>query len=106
MFLDEKPQGEVTVTPAKTLKLSEAIRIGAQRTKQCRGHYIDGDRACVYGAAAIGMGGGVELAGLLHVRSIEENRAFTRVHGRGIMLANDAGMSREQIADWLEEHGW
>ena len=105
MFLDDKPQGEVTEAPAK--KLSEAIRIGAKLSRQCAHKYIDGDAACAFGAAALGLGGGLELAKQLHSECNEQNMAFYKKHGLTITGANDRGSwTREAIADALEALGW
>lgn len=116
MFVEEKPQGEITEAPAKVLKLSEAIRIGAAQYPQCCDgcYFIDGT-ACVWGAAAIGFGAhGTDYdindaASTLHSSSFtgKAHFAFRNAHGYSIMEANDRhGWSREEVADWLEAQGY
>ncbi len=95
-----------------TLKLSEAIRIGARMRPQCTGTFFSVGKSCAIGAA-------MDALGLK--RFSEEykdknvcwpyNDAAKRF---GVSLSmmeeiygkNDSGQSREQIADWLESIGY
>lgn len=117
MFVEHKEAGEVTEAPAKTLKLSEAMRIGCLSTKPGRGAYYDfGDRACAWGAAAVGLGAAGydevnSLASALHCgRTLPQFKLagieFKRATGLTIMDANDHQLwTREAIVGWLESHG-
>lgn len=99
-------------TPQKALKLSQLIRIGCKATTQLRcKDYIsaNGRSACVWGAVAIALGGGRELAAKLHWEDFykEARRAFFAAHNYTPLSANDRyGWTREQIADWLESQGY
>lgn len=106
-----------------TLKLSEAIRIGARIRPQCAGApFVDG-RSCAWGAAAEGMGhpyistiwslGAIEYAlQRCQVDKREATRTFlgpTGVAGSlidHVWRLNDSGWTRESIADWLQSIGY
>lgn len=111
MFLDEKPQGEVTEAPTRTLKLSEAIRIGAKALSEHYTWYLRVDErrcGCAVGTAAYGLGMrdnvhhfgkmaeyiGMRIPGITFefLKRVEEEHVSRR-------------MDRLQIADWLEAHG-
>lgn len=85
-----------------TLTLSAAIRIGAKLRPQCffGGFHSDG-KTCAIAAAAEAIYGDYTFAGkfamtLTHDFRIPLGEIYTR---------NDAGQSREEIADWLESQG-
>lgn len=103
------------------MKLSEAIRLGAMLRPQGFGRFFTGNarigrRSCALGAAG-------EAAGILNATaatrkwedSWELQKRFpilaTRVYGTSdirttqgvIQQMNDHGMSREQIARWVEQ---
>lgn len=95
--------------PAKTLKLSEAMRIGARMRPQCFDEFFSDEGSCALGAAWEG-------AGLLALRgepgqaitAVMDAFGFPRCSSLGLRIAerNDAGETREEIADWLEERGY
>jgi hypothetical protein len=113
MFVEHKEAGEVSEAPAKTLKMSEAIRIGARYRPQAFGSLTDGFGTCALGAAIEGIFGpwSVMTSGgrtCQHLDAIygERYRAVKNVGGFGIVNLNDElKWSREQIADWLEAEG-
>ena len=87
-----------------TIKLSEAIRIGAAIRPQCSRSFFYKGRSCAIGAAYEGLYGTTDgfSMGLL-------DSAFPHVH-EGIwaqIITQNDGLrkSREQIADWLKEQG-
>ncbi len=90
--------------PAKVLKLSEAIRIGARMRPQARHGLFDGVGTCAMGAAAEALGWKPNM-GDSNFDTLPE---FVRHHPAYIWagLRNDAGMTRERIADCLEEMGY
>lgn len=108
MFVQEKTQGEVTKAPAKVLKLSEAIRIGAAlRPHQCVGVFFGQGGSCALGAAYEAITGrtlkegsteGAILKGI--VPGYDDYGLRFEITGR-----NDRGETREHIADWLESRG-
>lgn len=93
-------------TPVK-LKLSEAIRIGAQIRPQCKGRAFRDGGSCAMGAAYEAMTGNVwpeddfgNFPLIMH-----DFGAPTSIVMR-VTNMNDNGMTREQIADWLESQGY
>lgn len=105
MFVDEKAKGE----PAKvgTLKLSEAIRIGAKKRPQCRGAYFnDYGESCALGAAAEALFGVNRMTfgsdSLRKLQDLYGDLTVTTV----IFMNDGGGQTREQIADWLESRGF
>jgi hypothetical protein len=87
-----------------TLKLSDAIRVGARKTPKCAGMFFQGRATCAIGAAWVGIGGGADdargcfnFALSLKVPPGMKSEIYHR---------NDSGQSREQIADWLEAQGY
>lgn len=85
-----------------TLKLSEAIRLGAMRRKQCRGDYFANGGSCALGAAWEGAGFNPALATMDRVRDAF-NLTFSQ--HESISNRNDSGWTREAIADFLETQG-
>lgn len=124
MFLDDKPQGEVTEAPAKTLKLSEAIRIGASLRGQCFQQWYEQGRSCALGAAAEAIFGECKLDGDGLVRYFPEletvflpspvgiNRSLAdgeesdKLIDHIVLLNDEMEWKREAIADWLEAVGY
>lgn len=117
MFVEHKEALEVTEAPAKTMKLSYAIRLGALKRPQCYGLLFDGRGTCALGAAFDAHGHNLNdvmdssprVFNLL-VASLEPALRST---GGGtselwgeIGSLNDTGSTREQIADWLEAQGY
>lgn len=111
MFLDEKTQGEATPIKTGTLKLSEAMRIGARMHPQCVGgdYYEKNGCTCAFGAAAYGAGFSRERDMVIgpfldeHFgRDITFRATDAGVH---VHWENAAGVSREEIADRLEAIG-
>lgn len=105
MFVTEKGQGEATEAPAKTMKLSEAIRIGAPHVKERPGF-----QGCAVACAAYA------IRGYAH-NYFDDDFWYpsdaARHFGVPIGLVKDvsrlhfAGMAtREQCADWLELQGF
>lgn len=98
--------------PAKVLKLSEAIRIGAKIRPQCTGKFYANGGSCAIGAAleAIGMKGEVE-------KYRRENgptdpyHIFDKAFPYASALDLEIGMksdngTREKVADWLQSLGY
>lgn len=108
MFVDEKQQGEVQVPKLGTLKLSTAMRIGAQMRPKCMGAFFSQGGSCAWGAAYEGATGHPLPKGITH--GLEIGRVFDKYRDIDfrfkIVSMNDSGQSREQIADWLESQGY
>lgn len=109
MFLDEKTQGEAAPVKTGTLKLSEAIRIGAKLRPQGLGHAFKDGKSCAWGAAYEGVGGEYnESLGYSNLVCDYLPSHFMQAFGTGeysIACMNDNGMTREAIADFLEARG-
>lgn len=106
MFVDEKQQGEAQPVKVGTLKLSEAIRIGAKKRPQCKEAYFSNGGSCAWGAAVEGLFGvDEETFSIGHI-----NAAMSAVRHAGVVgmviEMNDTDKTREEIADWLESHGY
>ena len=104
MFLEHKEA--VEITPAKVLKLSEAIRIGAKIRPQCTYSYFTRGKSCALGAAAEALYGVTEKTfSTTHINKITSK--LSRVVVSEIIERNDdLHWTREQIADWLEGQGY
>lgn len=90
--------------PAKVLKLSEAIRIGAKiRPQNHHGLLYDGYGTCALGSAAEARGWNLSMR-------INVQKAFLTDVGvdlwNQIGQRNDTGSTREEIADWLQAQGY
>lgn len=98
-------------SPVKTLKLSEAMRIGARLRPQCRGDLFDSVGSCALGAAYEGMTGKTDAffhsdVSDLFPQILGVNGDLNEI-GREVLEKNDGdGWTREQIADWLEAQGY
>ena len=97
--------------PAKTLKLSEAIRIGSRIRPKCCGQPFRRGMSCAIGAAYEAIYGhpGDSDDCREHARIVAslDHLAPSLSLGYDIGMArNDHGWTREQIADWLQEMGY
>lgn len=113
MFVEHKEVGEIATAPAKTLKLSEAIRIGAQIRPQCSVEFYDDGKSCALGAALEAIGKRDEA---MSYRANEVAWPYEWISKyfvlpedfdelKDVGYLNDEGLSREQIADHLEAKG-
>lgn len=92
------------------MKLSEAIRLGARIRPQCTsGAFFEDGASCAFGAAYEAITGytlpngsrnGMEISLV-----IPEYRGNLSLADQ-IIERNDAGYTREQLADWLEGQGY
>lgn len=117
MFVDEKAVGEKTPVKIGTLKLSEAIRVGARLRPKCDTYPFSGGKSCAIGAAYeanFGHPGGSrtwqmssEHDGKMILNRLGDHYGmwFYSLSSK-IWNRNDAGESRESIADWLESLGY
>lgn len=109
MFVEHKEQGEVTEAPAKTMKLSEAIRIGCAWVQETR----------LFSGCAVGTGYTARTGRDLSKDSQLDNRLDAPYHlvaeAFGIPHVVVRGASdlhyakhrtREECADWLESQGF
>ena len=100
--------------PAKVLKLSEAIRIGAKLRPQSFGSFFDGEATCAIGAAFEARSGYPSRDPNKIVVVVPEALSLYRgIHvglsdiGLKIVQRNDyLDATREEIADWLEAQGY
>lgn len=93
-----------------TLKISEAMRIGARLRPQARGLYFTEGSSCALGAAYEGVTGkyheaGADFEGPSMVDWFKSYFGVGHELGLDIAIRNDEGQTREQIADWLEAQG-
>jgi uncharacterized NAD(P)/FAD-binding protein YdhS len=92
-----------------TLKLSEAIRIGAKLRPQAKKLYCHNGGTCAIGAAAHGMYPHLADVRQIEVAAWKVANKLAVDYGRKltdeIYYRNDNGQTREQIADWLEAQG-
>lgn len=111
MFVEHKEALEVTEAPAKTLKLSEAIRKGLPLVTEDRKNW----RFCALGAAFAGVRGH-EMTNdeafefVLQKESppdlIADALGFSRDVCRAVNDMHYNGCPATYIADWLEAHGY
>jgi hypothetical protein len=106
MFVDEKQQGEAKPVQIGTLKLSEAMRIGARLRPQgfTAGLVREGDgTSCALQAAAEGKTGRF----LVWTNECARALGIEEWLMEKIYFLNDVERwSRERIADWLESQGY
>jgi len=88
-----------------TLKLSDAIRIGAKLRPQCSHFYHANGASCALGAAWEALTG-MTYAEVGISRTLTQRFQLPFNKTIEIMNRNDAGQTREQIADWLEAQGY
>jgi hypothetical protein len=101
MFVEHKEAVEITEAPAKTLRLSECIRIGAKMKPQGFESYDFQGRTCAIGAAMDAIGGNLSVLLDMVGRS-----AFWHMHDQIVWKNDYERWTREQIADWLESQGY
>lgn len=91
-----------------TLKLSEAIRIGARMRPRGTGFLFAKGLSCALGAAWEGLGN--EPLNVTDPGYEGIYQELYRRHGkdmcRQVLRMNDQGWTREAIADWLESRGY
>lgn len=102
--MDESIQTKL-LPAVEPMKLSDAIRIGAAKRPQCQGWYFDGVGTCALGAAYEGLTG--HPPARMNLDS-DVTRVLMRwgYIGSEVVIRNDLGHTREQIADWLESKGY
>jgi hypothetical protein len=109
MFVEHKEQGEVTEAPAKTMKLSEAIRIGCAWVQETR----------LFSGCAIGTGYRARTGRDLNDDADKDGRLFAPyslvseafgIPYEVVKHASDLHFScrwtRPRCADWLESQGF
>lgn len=112
MFVETKEHGEVQQAPATvgTLKLSDAIRIGARYRPQAFGELYEHGATCALGAAIEGIFGYGEIytaGGKRNCVDLDNYFGSKKWRDFDIPRKNDLSRwSREQIADWLESQGY
>jgi len=93
----------------KISKLSQAIRLGATFRPQCKKAFfgkVNGQiGSCAFGAAHEALTGEAKVPRGRMASKIMERFGVSNEIGEAIVNRNDAGETREQIADWLEEQG-
>ena len=111
MFVEHKEAGEVKEAPAKVLKLSEAMRIGATLRPKGRIDLFYDGKSCALGAAFEGATGRTcNCNNYDAVRDVFP--VLKKNYGRGNLMKeiydrnDNLGYTREQIADWLESQGY
>lgn len=97
-----------TDAPVTTLRLSEAIRLGAMLKPQAFGTWFDGEGTCALGAAIDALG--ITESNVLLLAQTIVGRARCPVCGcDGAQfhlvphLNDDHHWTRERIADWVEQ---
>lgn len=99
-----------------SIKLSDAIRLGSMLGPQCFKTSISGNASCALGAAALATGYKpcIEVSAYEHiqdvfgiVRCLKDGTpvCISDVFHRIVDLNDDARLTRERIADWLETSG-
>jgi len=85
------------------------MRIGARIRPQCRGSYKSAGRSCALGAVFEAVYGrpsdSSERVDTLLEKQFPELKKGRSWLGSKIVDLNDAGWTRERIADWLESKG-
>ncbi len=94
MSLTQKQIGEYR-------ELARLIRVGSKLRPQARKRYFDGVGTCAIGAAVEAKFGVTWVAGNNFAKYENKLPAGDGVRD-DIISMNDAGKSREQIADWLD----
>lgn len=102
-----------------SIKFSEAIRRGAKLRRQCANVYHIGSLSCVLGAAYEGIGEKLDQVSEFEIEEVLHKRfpflvfptsSETEIQDTDlvdeIIDRNDSGMTREDIADWLESIGY
>ena len=108
MFVEHKEA--VEITPAKVLKLSEAIRIGAKIRPKCTGTFFREGRSCALGAAMEALGIASTDQQWMVYETVAPRLGIPIHLAHAIGARNDGwngrAHTREQIADWLEGQGY
>lgn len=99
----EQWEQEQNASRVGTLKLSEAIRIGARLRPQCKRSFFYYGKSCAIGAAIEGIG--LKDADLVRVLRTRFAKAWDSGVLNKVYAMNNSGQTREQIADWLEAQG-
>ena len=108
MFVEHKEVGEPQKTDAPITKLSTAIRIGSLIRPQCREDYFRDGKSCALGAAFEGFSGKPATFDAVWSPAGWAVKQFgipDRVVS-DIIIRNDEGWTREQIASQLEAQGY
>jgi hypothetical protein len=106
MFVEHKEQGEAAPVKVGTLKLSEAIRVGARIRPQCAIDYFLGGKSCALGAAWEGLGNPYDEYEPLIAHQVTVRFSLPDDLAGSVINMNDNGETRERIADWLESKGF
>lgn len=107
MFLETKEAGEVQQAPAKVLKLSDYIRIGSKIRPQGRIFMYAHGKTCALGAGYEGLTGRIPLnEDDKHFNFIVSYFGIPRPLAMECAHKNDAGWTREDIADHLASLGY
>jgi hypothetical protein len=112
MFVEHKEALEITEAPAKTLKLSEAIRIGASYRPQGFNGVLsqihEGTSCALHAAYEAVTGGPAHDEGSDTSYNLTQwaYRIFGNAATNVIYKNDDEKWTREQIADWLESRGF
>jgi hypothetical protein len=110
MFTDEKAVGEQQELKRGTLKLSQAIMIGAKIRPQVKHRAFAHGGSCALGAAFEGLHGKPWPErdwGIFPWSDVLCDLGAHQISGEQIMSLNDTnGWTREQIADWVEVQGY
>lgn len=105
MFVEHKEQGEVTEAPAKTMKFSEAVRIGAKLRPQA--FDWSSVESCVLMAAYEGHYGHMPKNWTVVNRFLDEvYKIPDDISGEAMQRNDNDRWTRERIADWLESQGF
>jgi hypothetical protein len=83
------------------MKLSEAILAGCRVTKPCHGHYVDGDSACLIGAAVIGANIGALRLELLS-KALDREKEFPLLALPAIYAEDPYVSRRASLGDFFE----
>lgn len=95
----------------KVKKFSQAIRLGAAITKECRGCWSQGtetNTACAVYAAVVAITGKQEKANHFKFFPLLMERfpGLTEAFIHQTYKLHDTGISREAVADWVEAQGF
>lgn len=100
-------QNEETFVPgsaAKTLRPSEALRRGAALRPQCTHYFFQHGESCALGAMYEGYGNPYDEYAACEISEFLKTLPLNS-YMRYIASMNNAGQTREAIADWLESQG-
>jgi hypothetical protein len=109
MFVEYKDAVEVPEAPAKTLKLSEAIRIGARCTVENPNVYLESSCGCAIGLGASGLGANSRVFWgwrKLYLFVQEKTGIPWEILEEVNTRHSNAREPATQITDWLESLGY